>query len=275
MDSKIIDQLNFYPEFKDWYLQIKEDFKFDLQRDKDARDYLSLVLKKKNQKWNLNKVLISFKDKILTKTGILVYGCGPSLEETINIIIKKKGIGFFENYINLAADGASILLRKKGIKIDAIFSDLDGITKNEFNYTNFNIIHAHGDNIERLKFFENEIISFENIIGTTQVEPVKNVINPGGFTDGDRILYFLRTLISSYHNVFLIGMDFGSVIGKYSKIEFKKNQNASPTKEKKLLYAEKLIKWLIRKVEYKIYFVNSKYLTEDFVYLSMKEFLSF
>ena len=273
MDSKLFEELNFFTEFKDWYDQIRDDFRFEIQKDREARDYLSLILLKKKRNWNLNNIITSFRDRILTKNGLLVYGCGPSLEETINIIINKKGTDYFENFINLAADGASVLLREKGIKIDAIFTDLDGITKNEFNYPSFIIIHAHGDNVENLKLFENEIISFENIIGTTQVEPVTNVLNPGGFTDGDRILYFLRTLISSYHKIFLIGMDFGSNVGKYSKIHIEKNQSANPTKQKKLLYAKKLIKWLSQKIENEIYYVNSKDIIEDFVNLSINEFL--
>lgn len=275
MDSKLKDQLNFYTEFKDWYIQIKEDFNFDLQKDIKARDYLSLIFLKKSQKWKLENVLNSFKDSILSKPSLLVYGCGPSLEKTVDVIWKQKGIGFFKNFINLTADGASILLREKGINVDAIFTDLDGITKKEFEYASFNIVHAHGDNIERLKFFENEIISFENVIGTTQVEPVTNLINTGGFTDGDRILYFLRPLLFSFHNLFLIGMDFGSNIGKYSKLDVNKSQEATPIKQKKLLYAKKLIKWLKKKIKNKIYFVNSDYISEDFVNLSIEEFLNF
>ncbi|MFX1570354.1 MAG: 6-hydroxymethylpterin diphosphokinase MptE-like protein [Promethearchaeota archaeon] len=274
MDSKLIKRLDFFTEFQDWYLQIKEDFKFDLKKDSEARDYLSLILLKKNRNWNLNSVINSFKDRILAKNKILIYGCGPSLEETINIIIKKKGVNFFENFINLAADGASILLREKKIKIDAVFTDLDGITKKEFKYSNFIIVHAHGDNIDNLKFFEDEILSFQNLIGTTQVKPVTNIINPGGFTDGDRILYFLRSLLISSQKLFLIGMDFGSIVGKYSKLDIKINQSASTTKQKKLIYARKLIKWLSQKIENEIFYVNSKDVIDGFINLSLKEFFN-
>jgi len=275
MDSKLKDQLNFYTEFKHWYIQIKEDFNFDLQKDCEARDYLSQIFFNKSQKWKLDNVLNLFKNRILSKPALLVYGCGPSLEKTVDVIWKQKGINFFENFINLTADGASILLREKGITVDAIFTDLDGITKNEFEYASFNIVHAHGDNIEKLKFFEKEITSFQNVIGTTQVEPVTNIINTGGFTDGDRILFFLRPLLLSFHNLFLIGMDFGSIIGKYSKLDINKSQEATPIKQKKLLYAKKLIKWLKKKIKNKIFFVNSECISKDFENLSIEEFLNF
>jgi len=275
MDSKLKDQLDFYDEFKDWYFHIINNFKFSYQKDCEARDYLSYLLSKKNQNWSLEKILNLFRNRISSKQAIAVYGCGPSLEKTIEIILKRKGLKFFNRFINLTADGASVLLREKGIKIDAIFTDLDGITKNEFQFTIFNIVHAHGDNIKILKFFENEIIKFKNIIGTTQVKPVTNLINSGGFTDGDRILYFIRTLLSSFHKLFLIGMDFGSVIGKYSKLDIKRSQKASLEKIKKLNYAIELIKWVKNKIKNEIYFVNSEFISEDFVRLSIEEFLKF
>lgn len=275
MDSKLKDQLDFYDEFKDWYFQIINNFKFSYQKDCEARDYLSYLLSKKNQNWSLEKILNLFRNRISSKQAIAVYGCGPSLEKTIEIILKRKGLKFFNRFINLTADGASVLLREKGIKIDAIFTDLDGITKNEFQFTIFNIVHAHGDNIKILKFFENEIIKFKNIIGTTQVKPVTNLINSGGFTDGDRIFYFIRTLLSSFHKLFLIGMDFGSVIGKYSKLDIKRSQKASLEKIKKLNYAIELIKWVKNKINNEIYFVNSEFISEDFVRLSIEEFLKF
>ncbi|MFX1327430.1 MAG: 6-hydroxymethylpterin diphosphokinase MptE-like protein [Promethearchaeota archaeon] len=275
MDSKLRDKINFYYEFKDWYAQIIEDFKFDFIKECEARDYLTQIFLKKSQKWNLETVLSLFKETITSKPMILIYGCGPSLEKTFNTILKRKGLNFFKNFINIAADGASTLLRKNGVQIDAIFTDLDGITKNEFNYASFNVVHAHGDNIEKLKIFKNDIIKFENVIGTTQIEPTQNLLNPGGFTDGDRILYFLRTLLSPFHTLFYIGMDFGSIIGKYSKLDLKHDQKANPTKLKKLQYAIKLMKWLSDKIENKIYLVNSECRTQDFTYLSIGDFLNF
>jgi uncharacterized Rossmann fold enzyme len=275
MDSNIENQLNFYNEFKEWYFQILEDFNFSPQKDCEARDYLARIMSKKNRNWKLEDVLKSFKEKISSKEAFLIYGCGPSLERTIKIILKRKGLNFFKNFINLTADGASILLRENSIPIDAIFTDLDGITKKEFRYASFNIVHAHGDNIERLKSFEGEIISFRNIIGTTQAVPIANLINPGGFTDGDRILFFLRSLLTPFDKLYLIGMDFGSVIGKYSKIQITKNQHANSIKKKKLLYSATLINWLKQKIVSNIYFVNSGYKNELNVNLSIDEFLMF
>lgn len=176
--------------FKEWYYQIIKDFNFDYQKDCEARNYLSRILANKSNGWQLEKILFSFKNIIQSRSNIFIFGCGPSLEDTVEILLKKNTREFFDNSINLAADGASILLEEKGIHIHGIFTDLDGITKKEFDRSDFIIVHAHGDNIDKLKYFEKNILKHKNVVGTTQVEPSENLINPGGFTDGDRILFF-------------------------------------------------------------------------------------
>ena len=272
MDLSIKEQINFFIKFKDWYREIIQNFKFDEQKDYEARDYLSKILKLKEDSWNLENILHSFKDQIQSKLKILIYGCGPSLEETIEGIIKDIGYDAFKNCINLAADGAAVLLNERGIPIHAIFTDLDGITNNEFSSSKFMIIHAHGNNIENLKEFKKNILNFNNIIGTTQVEPLENLVNPGGFTDGDRILYFLRTFLLPHHKLFLIGMDFNNIIGKYSKPEMKENQKGTPTKLKKLKYAVKLLDWLSNEIKNDIIFINSESPLKKKYSITLKEF---
>ncbi len=259
-------------EFKEWYLKIKSKFNFDYHMDCEARDYLSELLKKKTDYPNLETILSSFKTHIQQKNIILIYGCGPSLEETVDLILMEGCEDFFNKSFNLAADGASILLKEKEIIIDGIFSDLDGITRDLFNNSKFIIIHAHGNNIERIKYFESEILKFKNIIGTTQVEPTDNLLNPGGFTDGDRILFFIKSFLLPHHKLFLIGMDFGKIVGKYSKPKMVKNQEGNPIKLKKLQFAVKLIEGLKIEVENEIYFVNSEIVSSEFNYISLKDF---
>ncbi|MFW9877481.1 MAG: hypothetical protein ACFFG0_30715 [Candidatus Thorarchaeota archaeon] len=273
MVSKLRKKLNFYDDFKGFYFQILKDFKFDYQKDCKARDYLSDILAKKNHKWKIENIIKSFKNLIIAKPVISIYGCGPSLEGTVDTILRQKGKGYFNKFINLAANGASVFLRNRSIPIDAIFTDLDGITKNEFYYSKFNIIHAHGDNLEKLIFFEKNIIEFKNIIGTTQVEPLKNVINPGGFTDGDRILYFIHKLLNPSQIIFLIGMDFNNIVGKYSKLEIKSDQEANLVKRKKLRYAVELVEHITTKMVNEIFFVNSETVSDKFRYISIKELL--
>ena len=85
-----------------------------------ARNYLSQILKNKKSIWNLENLLSKFENLVQEKQKIIIYGCGPSLEETVKILIKKHGISLFKECLNFAADGASILLKKKEIPITAI-----------------------------------------------------------------------------------------------------------------------------------------------------------
>ncbi len=274
MDSKLKEQLNYYLEYKDWYFRIINDFKFDYEKDCEARECLTKIFDSKKDEWDLEEILISFRKSLQEKSDIFIYGCGPSLEETVDYLLEYGGKNIFKNSINLAADGASVFLKKKSIPINAIFTDLDGITNNELHYPEFLIIHAHGDNIDKIRFFKNSIVQFKKVIGTTQTEPNASVINPGGFTDGDRILFFLRVLLAPFHKLYLIGMDFKNVIGKYSKLYLEKNQEGSPLKKKKLHYAVKLINWLKNKIDNEIYFINSALRTKSFTNLSVKEFIN-
>ncbi|MHA1292557.1 MAG: 6-hydroxymethylpterin diphosphokinase MptE-like protein [Promethearchaeota archaeon] len=272
MAPTLKNQIDFYKDFKELYSVIKDDFKFDYKKEKKARALLSDILSCKSDKWDIEYVLDSFRNHLHQKKFIYIYGCGPSLEDTVNKLVKDNGKTIFENVFNLAADGASLFLMEKGITIDGIFTDLDGITKDAFNYSKFIIVHAHGDNIEKILEFKQEILNVRNIIGTTQIKPVNNLINPGGFTDGDRILYFLRSLLLPHHKIFLIGMDFKGIIGKYSKPSFNSNKKASYKKLKKLKYAVKLIEWLLGRINNEIYFVNSEPVSDKFKYINIREF---
>ena len=268
----IKNRIDFYVEFKEWYLKIIKEFDFNPKKDQEARDYLSNILSTKSKDWSLELILNSFNEVIQSKSIIIIYGCGPSLEESVKFLLNNEPEHLFDKSINLAADGASVLLKQKKIPIDGIFTDLDGISKTEFNYADFIIVHAHGDNINKLNSFKNDIIKLKNIIGTTQSEPVHNVINPGGFTDGDRILFFLRSLLFPYHKLYLIGMDFNNIVGKYSKPDIIENKEGNPVKIKKLQFAVQLLIWILERVENQVYFVNSEVISEKFNYLSLEEF---
>ncbi len=195
MKHSLKAQIESHIEFRAWYRKIVNDFNFDPQKDRIARDYLSYILEKKTNSYNLEEVLLSFKENIQKKEHICVYGCGPSLEESVDYLLSNLGKNFFNNCVNIAADGAARLLNERIIPIDGIITDLDGINKRDFFKAKFVIVHAHGDNILLLEHFKNTMINFTNIIGTTQAESTYNLINPGGFTDGDRILAFILSFL--------------------------------------------------------------------------------
>ncbi|MCJ7649668.1 MAG: hypothetical protein MUP85_13720, partial [Candidatus Lokiarchaeota archaeon] len=100
-------QINYYLEFKDWYDKIIKDFKFDYEKDNEAKDILSNIIKMKSNDWHFLRVLLAFYNVVKKKKTIFIFGSGPSLEETINYIIDLKGNTLFNRSLNLVADGAS------------------------------------------------------------------------------------------------------------------------------------------------------------------------
>jgi len=272
MKNSLKAQIESHIEFRAWYRKIVNDFNFDLQKDREARDLLSRILEKKTNSYNLEEVLLSFKQNIQKKEQICVYGCGPSLEESVDFILSNLGKNFFNNCVNLAADGAARLLNERTIQIDGIITDLDGITERDFFKAKFVIVHAHGDNILLLEHFKNTIINFTKIIGTTQAESTYNLINPGGFTDGDRVLALIISFLLPQQELYLIGMDFDDIVGNYSKPNREKNYVADPIKLKKLQYALQIVEWLIPKVKIPMYLINTKPISDKFNYLTLEAF---
>jgi hypothetical protein len=272
MKNSLKTQIESNIEFREWYRKIVNDFNFDLQKDRESRNLLSRILEQKKYSYNLEEVLLSFKENIQRKNHICVYGCGPSLEESVDFILSNLGKNFFNNCVNLAADGAARLLNERTIPVDGIITDLDGITKRDFFKAKFVVVHAHGDNILLLEHFKNTIINFTKIIGTTQAESTYNLINPGGFTDGDRILAFILSFLLPQQELYLIGMDFNDIVGNYSKPNHEKNYLADPIKLKKLQYALQIIEWLIPKIKIPMYLINSKPISDKFNYLTLKAF---
>ena len=244
---------------------------FDYKLDQEARNLLSTLFDEKAQNWNLETILKSFCHLIQSKKSIFIYGCGPTLEITLNYLINTVNFDFSKKIVNLAADGATGFLKKNDIPVDAVFTDLDGINSEDFSYPSYIIVHAHGDNIKKILKYKNQIIQANNIIGTTQVKPNKNLINPGGFTDGDRILFFIKSLINPDQKIYMIGMDFGTTVGKYSKPEFKKNKKASLIKAKKLVYAYQLIEWFAEMSENEIFLLNSGVEIKNIKSIPLKE----
>ena len=97
-------------------------------------------------------------------------------------------------YVLVAADGATTALIEERISPDIVVTDLDGNLDDILlaNLRGANIVvHAHGDNLEQIIKFTS---FFNNVLGTTQAQPVGNVYNFGGFTDGDRAIFLAKLL---------------------------------------------------------------------------------
>jgi uncharacterized Rossmann fold enzyme len=201
------------------YTKIVREFGYSKKADRAAAALLNLILKK--QFSSLRKV-ISGKD-------VFVIGAGPSLQSAIPTIKR------YKNTIKICAETALDHLIKNNIKPDIVVTDLDGNLKllAKVGKTCIVVVHAHGDNIDRLWFAKN----FKNCVGTTQTEKVGKIRNFGGFTDGDRCVFLANQFGAS--KIFLFGMDFGPRIGKFSNTKRAERK----IKLKKLRYGKMLLEW--------------------------------
>jgi uncharacterized Rossmann fold enzyme len=226
-----------------WYKEILEEFRFDREMDEKSAELLKKLLEDKNS--------LSPED-ISIKSDIIIFGAGPSLKRNIKEL-KKVNIDYFTL---ICADGAVTALLEEEIIPDIVVTDLDGKIEDIIE-SNKNgaimVVHAHGNNMENIKRF---VPVLENILGSTQSIPLENVYNFGGFTDGDRCLFLAVTLGAK--NIFLAGMDFGKIITRYSRPDIKEEEGqADLVKEKKLKYAKKLVEWVAKNEDIKIFNLSS------------------
>ena len=231
------------------YLEISEIMGYDIARDREATRMLAHILKAKQMKPPLNKLRDLFYGK-----NVLIFGAGPSLDDALDSLLWKVP-DFHRKATLVAADGATQALIERNMIPQVIVTDLDGDMKSIL-YSALRgsviVVHAHGDNIDKLSRYVEEITSVTDlIIGTTQVEPVEPLQNFGGFTDGDRAVF----IASSYgaEKIILVGMDFGRIVGRHSKPWLRHDVVAWSDKLKKLEIAYNLISWIAAMSDLKIY----------------------
>lgn len=219
-----------------YYKEILDDFGFSREGDENSAKVLDEILSEEGCLTldDLSQI-VGFSDKYI------VFGAGPSLKK--NIIELKENYDL-KDYVLVAADGATTALIEEKIAPDIVATDLDGnmddILLADLRGANI-AVHAHGDNMEQVIKYTS---FFTNVIGTTQAQPVGNIYNFGGFTDGDRAIFLAVALGAS--EITLAGMDFGDVVTKYSRPKLESDlAEADEFKKKKLVYAERLTQWVI------------------------------
>ena len=219
-----------------YYKEILDDFGFSRSDDENSAKVLDEILSEEGC-LTLDDLaqIVGFSDKYI------VFGAGPSLKEHI---IQLKENYDLKDYVLISADGATTALIEERLSPDIVATDLDGNLDDILlaNIRGANIVvHAHGDNLDQVVKFTP---FFNNVLGTTQAQPVGNVYNFGGFTDGDRAIFLAVALGAS--EITLVGMDFGDVVTKYSRPNLPTDlADADDFKRKKLMYAERLTDWII------------------------------
>ena len=205
------------------YLLILKELNYSQKKDKQSAIILDSILKKTN---TTDKIL-----KLINGKTVFVIGSGPSLSNAIPKLKKLK------KSIKIAADSSLKPLVDNGIIPDIVVTDLDGdenTIKKIAKTKSIFVIHAHGDNIEKLELVK----KIKNCIGTTQSNPFNKIQNFGGFTDGDRGVFLANYFGAK--KIILFGMDFGNRIGKFSNTK----KADRKIKLKKLEIGENLLIWL-------------------------------
>ena len=219
-----------------YYAEILDDFGFSRSGDENSAKVLDEILSEEGC-LTLDDLaqIVGFSDKYI------VFGAGPSLKE--HIIFLKENYDL-KDYVLVSADGATTALIEERLVPDIVSTDLDGNIDDILlaNLRGANIVvHAHGDNLDAVVKFTP---FFNNVLGTTQAQPVGNVYNFGGFTDGDRAIFLAVAL--GAREITLAGMDFGDIVTKYSRPNIPTDvAEADEFKKKKLVYAEELTNWVI------------------------------
>ena len=218
--------------WKTKFKEIRREFGYKETDDFLSAKKLDSLLKKKFLKKQLQNM-------IKGKT-VFIIGAGPSLSKSLVHIKKCK------NITKIVADGAVRALLEKDIRPDILVTDLDGDLDSikKIGRTKIPIlVHAHGDNYDKLEVVK----MISNVVGTTQTEEVGKIKNFGGFTDGDRCV-FLANFFNA-KKIVLVGMDFGQIIGKYSKHEITNRK----IKIKKLKFGKMILEWFATKSKVDLY----------------------
>ena len=209
--------------WRDKYTGILREFGYDEEADTRAARMLDHILGK--------RVPLQRLSCVIRGRTVFVVGAGPSLPRSLDILRE------FPAVPRIVADGALAALAGGGLAADIVVTDLDGdwsSLEDAGRGDTVFVVHAHGDNIERLHL----VRRLANCIGTTQGEELGGICNFGGFTDGDRAVFLAEHFGAS--RIVLIGMDLGSRIGRYS---FTRRRDRG-TKLRKLRTAEGLLEWL-------------------------------
>jgi uncharacterized Rossmann fold enzyme len=201
-----------FSRFEDWepyYLRILAHFSFDRAKDEEAAILLARLLARDD---------LPLLEGILRGRPATVCGNGPNLGEELGRI---RGT-------LIAADGAANRLYARGLRPDAIVTDLDGATDAFLRMNQGGtviVVHAHGDNMALLRSW---VPRFSGpLVGTTQARPFDGIYNFGGFSDGDRAVFLAHALGAS--EVVLAGF-------------FLDDPGVDPVKRDKLLFARELLR---------------------------------
>lgn len=224
----------------DWrpkYLDIVQRLNLDSDADRESTDLLTSLLEPVDPDPLLRRL-----SDCLSGKKVIVCGAGPSLKQHLESLMKQDD---FADSVIIVADGAVSVVLELGLHCDVVVTDLDGDLDHLQKVKDDGalvVVHAHGDNIDIVKSI---VPSLGDVLGSTQIEPTDRAFLWGGFTDGDRACHIV--IEHSPERITFAGMDFGPVVGRWSKPGYEGHFPADKRKMIKLEIAEELITGLLKR----------------------------
>ena len=235
-----------FNEWEGWYKEILETLGFLRDDDEKTAELLDKILDEKGC-----LTIEQFFDEMMEKkdtSKFIVVGAGPSIKKHIKYVKENYDLN---DYLIVSADGATTAMLEDDLVPDIVATDLDGKMEDLLaanSLGSYFVIHAHGNNEELI---DNWTTKFDKILGTTQSVPIGHLYNFGGFTDGDRAMFFAIAL--GCEEMVLAGMDFGTTVTKYSRPNIEGETGpADEIKTKKLIFAERLLNWIRENTDVKV-----------------------
>ncbi len=208
-----------------------EEIRRDLGYSRSADDAVTrqLAARLAGPEYDAAAVLRHVKEQARHRT-VHVVGAGDSALDAVKRLPREETLW--------VADGVATACREARRWPSLVVTDLDGPIQDQLEGARkgaFVLVHAHGDNGPSIDAYLS-LFPAKKIAGSCQVRPVAPLINPGGFTDGDRAVHL--ALHYGAKEVILHGFEYAKA-GRYS------GSFDPATKPRKLEWARKLIARLI------------------------------
>lgn len=186
-----------------WMDRIRRDFGYDEEADRASARRLEGILEGLD-----GPPVVDYAWQLLSGSRVVVAGAADDAADGIRRSKKK--------HVLVTADGATSAAREAGRVPDVVVTDLDGRVEDQVwaaEQGALVFVHAHGDNADRL---ERHVPAFPatSLAGTCQVQAFGRLVNPGGFTDGDRACFLAHAL--GARQARLVGFDLEGPAGRWT-----------------------------------------------------------
>ncbi len=205
-----------------WMDRIRADLGYDEAEDEAAARRLDALLETLS-----DAPVVDYAWRLLSRARVVVAGAADDAADGIRRSRKR--------HVLVTADGATSAAREAGRVPDVVVTDLDGRVEDQLwaaRQGALVFVHAHGDNVDRLDEWVPQFPG-SNVAGTCQVRASGRLVNPGGFTDGDRACFLAHAM--GARQVRLVGFDLEGPIGRWT------GDHDPETKRRKLAWCGRLL----------------------------------